>query len=255
MLTRMAVKCVVSAVTIIELLGAQSEAHIFMAWWFNIACNKNLPKKNSRPTADILTDLHACGSTILMARTCTFNDTRFNHNSLTANWNMCLKTLARYAKFSSVARRSSYLLYQSAERLISARHGQTTNRGDTTGGESTLTVSRGQQRYDHEFEQQLNPNSVRTTAPGGAAVVVPPGSQATNRLVPNPLRKDNNAGLFELADDSSGMASFLDFNLDFGSPPDLESNFWTGDPPESGSWSLMPSMDHQFETFPPRFGF
>lgn len=38
MLTTMAAKCVVTAVTIIDLLGTQSDAHIFVAWWFNIAC-------------------------------------------------------------------------------------------------------------------------------------------------------------------------------------------------------------------------
>lgn len=158
-----------------------------------------------------------------------------------------MNTLERYAGISSIARRSYYLLYHSAERLISAHHSQPTNRRYDM-GESTAEVSRSQQRRDNDFEQRLNTSLVRTT------VTVPKvhGTQAMNRVPQNPSRKSNN-GPFELPEYSSGVASFLDSNLDLGFPPELDVSPWTGnlDPP---NWSLMPSVDH-LETLAPRFDF
>lgn len=196
-----------------------------------------------------------------MARLCTFNDARFNTKSLVASWNSCLRILKRYSNISSIARKSAYLLHQSAERLISARqsHSQATNLShgeDAAAGSSTagLKVPRVRQRHDMmESEQWLKTNLARGA---NTPDIMMQGAQAMDRSgqSANSSWKDNNRSMMELSDESSGMPSFLDPNIDFEIPPDLDDNFWAASSFDLPSWSLLPSID-QLETSPPRFDF
>lgn len=67
-------------------------------------------------------DLHTSGSTILIGRLCTFDDRRMPYESLLTSWNLCLQYLSHYNEVSSVAKKSSHLLKQSAKRLVSKNH-------------------------------------------------------------------------------------------------------------------------------------
>lgn len=64
------------------------------------------------------TDLHACGSTLLMGRLCSFDDSNVRRESLSASWKLCLECLSRYTGLSSVANKSFCLLQESARRPL-----------------------------------------------------------------------------------------------------------------------------------------
>lgn len=115
---------------------------------------------------------------------------------------MCLKSLERYTGVSGIARRSYTLLYLSAERLISHQDNVRETAADALFS-----------RQRHSSQQ------MRYLIPTGVLGTITQGGESS-------LQEDSR-GPFELTGYSSTVASFLDSNLDFGFPIDLDDTFWT----------------------------
>lgn len=57
-----------------------------------------------------------------MARLCTFSDIKALNGSLSVSWGLCLHYLSGYKGISSIAKKSSHLLEESAKQLLSSDH-------------------------------------------------------------------------------------------------------------------------------------
>ncbi|KEF53153.1 uncharacterized protein A1O9_10601 [Exophiala aquamarina CBS 119918] len=95
-----AAQCVLLAIDLVNYLATQIRTETFLCWWYNISF------------------LHVCGSALLMGRLCTFDKGEIPLGSLCRSWTLCLQHLSNYEKLSKIARKSSYLLQESAKRLI-----------------------------------------------------------------------------------------------------------------------------------------
>ncbi|CAM1509552.1 Fc.00g032910.m01.CDS01 [Cosmosporella sp. VM-42] len=100
MISNIAAQCVLLATDLVEFLASQIQTQTFVCWWYNIHY------------------LHTSGSTILLGRLCTFEDSTVSPESLSTSWDLCLHHLARYDNMSSIALKSSQLLQESSKRLL-----------------------------------------------------------------------------------------------------------------------------------------
>ncbi|KAE8383726.1 fungal-specific transcription factor domain-containing protein [Aspergillus bertholletiae] len=94
-----ATQCALSAHNLVNLLHTQIQTHNLVAWWYNISY------------------LHTGGSTLLMARMCTLDNSDLSQE-FPRSWELCLQCIARYTGVSSIAARSFWLLQESANRLL-----------------------------------------------------------------------------------------------------------------------------------------
>lgn len=245
MLGRIAAECVMSAVTLVETLNASIKLHDFMAWWINVSCRLcECSTEWLELTWSSNTVLHTSGSTILMGRLCTFNDANFTQDSLLETWNMCLRNLGRYDGLSSIAKKSCYILNQSAKRLIPGH-------GMHSPGNGELNI----QQEENQFWQQDRGRGVRQSTDQGSRTSVPNDPHNHNGPIVETLTGhigNENSSLESVAPLEEQLP-FLEPDLRFDHIPDIDNEFSGGDI-GTLNWQYFPCLS-QLETMSPRFDF
>ncbi|KAJ9632943.1 hypothetical protein H2204_007511 [Knufia peltigerae] len=207
-LSNIAVQCILTAIELVEFLASRIQTQTFVCWWYNTHY------------------LHTSGSTILLGRLCTFDDGSLPSESLTSSWDLCLHHLGRYDNMSSVARKSSHLLRESAKRLLEYE-------GD---------VSAMDERQGH---------TLRSHAP----------EKAAHGLIPDPNQYTAGNGaihnIIGSGDSLQTSRGFQDFSFETTEPDAQLSLLEGGDTWDNGtfgysSWMFMPPIS-QLETFPLQF--
>ena len=113
-LIKISSQCAALGVDLINLLEA--ETAVLTVWSVNIDC-KFETARIALADSDLV-DLYTCGTTLLMARSCSLEDNALSDESLRQAWRSCLARLEQYASVSNVARNSLYFLKASAKQLL-----------------------------------------------------------------------------------------------------------------------------------------
>jgi hypothetical protein len=193
--------------------------------------------------------LHTCGSTILMGIMCKFNDASFTSESLTEGYGTCLGNLERYMRLSSIARRSYYLLQQSAKRLVPLRHLQVRDRrGRETSSQkekpsmTQLAIGDGDYQQQHVDRGNRYPE---TNAQGDVNPTRRSTQHSSEKDIPGPVESSEGT--------TPGLVPFAGLDLQLGDLQELDENFWLGGS-ETFNWSVMPSLP-QSRALSPGFEF
>ncbi|KAJ5520864.1 fungal-specific transcription factor domain-containing protein [Penicillium fimorum] len=216
------VQCMLCADKLVKVLDAQIRSQSFVAWWYNVSY------------------LHTSGSTILMGQLCAFDDESRTDQLFSESWDLCLQNLSRYTVLSTIAKKSFYLLQESAESLR---------------GNSYPTEGRGPQPLSNKLTDEARVG--KSTHAGNPTV----GIQAADTQPPN--GRENNSQLLDNLPDTSleketGMQSFQTYQDQgvYGDPgfnrDDMEglgNDIWNVD---ASYWSFMP-FSSQLEAFPSSF--
>lgn len=188
--------------------------------------------------------LHTSGSTLLMGRLCMFNDAKFSPESLLETWNMCLRNLARYDGLSSIAKKSCYVLNQSAKRLIPGHPPHVLGHREPCieQVESDLTQQDREQGIKQSTEQ-VNPTSMVNVGENrGVAMIETFAHQS-----------ENDGSSLRSTDALGGPLPFLDSDLGFDNLPGIDDEFSGGDF-GTLNWSFLPFLS-QLEAMSPPFDF
>ncbi|KAH6698494.1 fungal-specific transcription factor domain-containing protein [Leptodontidium sp. MPI-SDFR-AT-0119] len=219
-LSSFASQTVLNACSFVTFLALGIGSHNFTCWWDNIGY------------------LHTCGSTILIARLCQFDDPRITDDSLSTSWGLCVQYLSRYTGVSIIAKRSSQLLRESAKRLLGSPYPQPgTKCLQSASNQNILTTNKQQQQQQQALLGSPLDFSNDTVQP----VVDLNRSQVLDKDIS--LQQPRFEWGRDCLSETVLGEGFSDFN---------GGDLWDFDPTGAVSWPFMPSLS-QLETFPQRY--
>jgi len=179
-----------------------------------------------------------------MGRLCTFNDANLSPESLLETWNMCLGNLARYDGLSSIAKKSCYVLNQSARRLIPGHAIHVQGRGEPSNPqmETGLTQEDSVQGIKQSTEEVNLTSMLNAAGNPGAAMVETLARQS-----------DSNGPPFDSSLALAEPLPFLDPDLGFDRWPGIDDEFSGGDF-GTLNWPFLPFLS-QLEAMSSPFDF